>query len=52
MDSGFRKAGLAAAVAGASVGAGRFDIALATFCVYTVANVCLKLFGKDPEAAE
>lgn len=50
MDTGFRKAGLAAAVAGAAVGAGRFDIALATFCVYTAANIILKLFGKTPEA--
>lgn len=49
VDTGTRKFGLAAGVAGAAVGAGRFDIALAVFCVYTAANVCLKLFGKTPE---
>lgn len=49
MDTGIRKFGIAAAVTAGAIGAGRFDIALAAFCVYTAANVVLKLFGKAPE---
>lgn len=52
MDTGTRKFGIAAVVASGALAAGRFDIALATFCVYTTANVVLKLFDKAPESSE
>jgi len=52
MDTGVRKFGIAALVASGAVAADRFDVALAVFAVYTVANVVLKMFNKEAESAE
>ena len=49
MDTGNRKFGLAAIVAGGAVAAGEFTIAVLVFAVYTVANVVLKLLDAEPE---
>ena len=52
MDTGTRKFGIAALVAGSLVGAEQYTLAVVVFCVYTAANVILKFFGKEAEAAE
>lgn len=52
MDAGSRKFGVALVVVTGAVAAGQWWVALGAFALYTVANVLLKLNGRDPEPAE
>ena len=51
-DAGSRKFGVALAFGIAAATADQWEVVCLIFVGYTLANVVLKLSGRDPEAAE
>lgn len=51
-DAGSRKFGIAAIVASGAVAADKFEYALGALAIFTLANVVLKLNGRDAEPGE
>lgn len=52
MDTGSRKFGIALTVASGLLVAEEYVLAVAVFFGYTIANIVLKLYNREPEAAE